>query len=103
MILALVLVLAQTPQQRPAADTTIFPPHETVMRLYTDCDEDRWPWGTAEAYVPKTTAEITAGIARRRELEARWREWFRSRGGDSLAATPDTAWSWPLAVRGRLE
>lgn len=106
MVLALVLATAlAVPQDTSARDTTIFPPHQSVMRLYTDCDEDRWPWGTAEVYVPKTTAEIAAGIERRRALETAWRAWFaghRDDRGDSLAPTPDGAWGWPLGVRGRL-
>ncbi len=86
----------------PGADTALFPEAPTLIRLYTDCDEDRWPWGTEETFVPKTAAEIAEGIRTRQALEARWRAWFRERAGDSIRPTPPAEWVWPLTVRGRL-
>ncbi|HWO87783.1 MAG TPA: M23 family metallopeptidase [Gemmatimonadales bacterium] len=83
-------------------DTALFPAAPVVMRLYTDCDEDRWPFDTAEVFVPKTSAEILEGIARRRALEAQWRNWFEQRSAGSLAPTPLERWAYPLAERGRL-
>lgn len=100
IVLAQVGVL-QLPPQNPQ-DTLVFPPRETVMRLYTNCDEDRWPWGTAEVFVPKTTEEITAGVARRQTLETAWRAWYAERAGDTLPPTPLDQWTFPLAVPGRL-
>jgi murein DD-endopeptidase MepM/ murein hydrolase activator NlpD len=104
MLTLLFALSTQAPPPPPPAppDTTLFPPRETVMRLYTDCDEDRWPWGVEEAFVPKPHEEIVAGVARRRALEADWRRWYAEHGGDSLPATPADRWVFPLAVRGRL-
>lgn len=86
----------------PPSDTGLFPGSGVIMRLYTDCDEDRWPFDTAEVFVPKTTAEIVAGIARRQSLEDGWRRWFVERAGDSIVPTPLERWAWPLGERGRL-
>jgi len=98
---ALMLLFAlQSPP--PPADTLLFPPRESVMRLYTDCDEARWPWGIEEVFVPKTAEEIVQGVARRRALEAAWREHYRQQTGDSLPPTTFDRWAYPLAVRGRL-
>jgi len=98
MLAALALAL----QLQAPADTVLFPPRESLLRLYTNCDEARWPWGTDETFVPKTTDELRAGVARRRALEARWREVFLARAGDSLPATPEGQRAYPLGVRGRL-
>jgi len=89
------------PPQNPI-DTLVFPPRETVIRLYTDCTEARWPWDTAEAFVPKTPEEISSGVARRRALETGWRAWYAARADDSLPFTAPDAWAYPLGVRGRL-
>lgn len=86
----------------PRQDTTLFPPRETLIRLYTDCDESRWPWGLDETFVVKTDSEITTGVATRRALESRWRAYFNERAGDSIAPTAADAWAWVLGVRGRL-
>lgn len=86
----------------PVQDTLRFPPRETIVRLYTDCDEARWPWGTADTLVPKTSAEIAHGVARRRALEEGWRRRFAEQAGDSIAPTSLQRWVYPLAVRGRL-
>jgi len=97
-----------TPQQAPTSagagtvSDPLFPDRGTVMRLFTDCDEARWPFGTEERYEPKTTAELDSGVVRLRALEAGWRAYFASRAGDSIRPTPKTAWRYPLAVRGRL-
>jgi murein DD-endopeptidase MepM/ murein hydrolase activator NlpD len=99
MVTLLLAILAQNPA---AADTTLFPPREAMVRLYTNCDEERWPYGTDETFVPKTVEELTTGVARRLALEVRWRTYFAGRTGDSIAPTPLDAWAWPLAVRGRL-
>ena len=93
----LLAMLAQSP-----ADTSLFPPREALIRLYTNCDEARWPWGLAEAFVPKTDSELTAGVARRRRLETAWRAWFSSHAGDSIVPTPGDSWVYPLAIRARL-
>lgn len=102
MHLLMLLLAAQTTQAPFPSDTTLFPPRETVMRLYTDCDEDRWPWGLDEVFVPKTSEEIVSGVSRRRGLEAAWREYFAAHGGDSLPPTPLDRWSYPIGTRGRL-
>lgn len=98
----LIALLAALQLSLPAPDTALFPARETMIRLYTDCDEDRWPWGVNETFVPKTSEEITAGIRSRQEHEVRWQDFFRARAGDSIAATPEPAWVYPMAVRGRL-
>jgi murein DD-endopeptidase MepM/ murein hydrolase activator NlpD len=85
-----------------AQDTTVFPPRETLIRLYTNCDEARWPWGVEERFVPKSDSELTAGVARLAELERGWRSWFAARAGDSITTTPEDQWIYPLAIRGRL-
>jgi len=85
----------------PAPDS-LFPDRGTMMRLYTDCDEARWPFGTEERYEPKTTEELDSIVIRLRSLEARWREYFEARAGDSIRPTPKSEWRYPLAVRGRL-
>jgi len=94
------LLLAFQISQAP--DTTLFPRREELIRLYTNCDESRWPYGLADSIVPKTHDELVSGVARRRQLEAGWRRWFQERAGDSLGATPEGGWTYPLAVRGRL-
>lgn len=80
---------------------TIFIPREELVRLYTDCDEARWPYGTEEQFVPKSAEEILAGVARRRMLEEAWRAYFAARAGDSIAPTAIDQWAYPLAVPGR--
>jgi len=101
MILAVLAVIAvQSPG--PAPDTLVFPPRETVIRLYTDCTESRWPWGSEERFVPKSPEEIGQGVSRLRALEEGWRRHFAARAGDSIAPTPLERWAYPLAVRGRL-
>jgi len=94
----LAFAIAAAPQQ----DTALFPARETLIRLYTDCDEARWPWGLEETFVPKTDSEMVAGVAQRRALEVRWRGYFTDRAGDSIAPTDDNSWVYPLGVRGRL-
>jgi murein DD-endopeptidase MepM/ murein hydrolase activator NlpD len=86
-------------RQRP--DSVVIPGGD-LMRLYTDCSEARWPYGTDERYVPKTTEEIDSGVVRRRALETAWRAYFSARSGDSIRLTPKDAWRYPLAERGRL-
>ena len=86
----------------PAEDTSRFVSRETMIRLYTDCDEARWPWGTAETFVTKTDSELVANVARLRSLEAGWRAYFTARAGDSIPLTAPGQWIYPLAVRGRL-
>src|SRR5206468_6546065 len=54
------------------ADTGLFPAREELLRLYTNCDEGRWPYGLTDTLVPKTPHEIAAGVARRRALEDGW-------------------------------
>lgn len=88
--------------QAPAPDTSLFPAHEAMVRLYTNCDEPRWPWGTAERFVPKCDSELINGVALRRVLESRWRDWFALKGGDTIRPTPQDSWVFPLAERGRL-
>ncbi len=104
LVLALALVRPAAAQLAApeAADTTLFPAAPAIIRLYTDCNEDRWPWGVEETFVPKTAAEISDGILQRRALEERWRAYFTARAGDSIRPTPVAEWRWPLAVRGRL-
>lgn len=110
-----VAALTQAPQApldppRPAAlasratsaPDSVFPPAGDVIRLYTDCDESRWPYGIEERFVPKTREEVESGVARRRALEAAWRAWFAARAGDTIRPTPQSAWRYPLAQRGRL-
>jgi murein DD-endopeptidase MepM/ murein hydrolase activator NlpD len=98
----------QAPQPTPTAagagavPDSLFPDRGTVMRLFTDCDEARWPFGTEERYEPKTTEELDAAVLRLRALEAGWRTYFTARAGDSIALTPKSAWRYPLAERGRL-
>lgn len=96
------LLLTALLVQAPPPDTALFISREELIRLYTDCDEDRWPWGVEETFVPKTVAELTTGVAQRRLLESRWRDWFAAHGGDSIAPTAEAEWVYPLTVRGRL-
>ena len=100
-MLALVLPLALQ-LARSVPDTALFPPREELLRLYTNCDESRWPYGTGETFVPKTNQELVAGVARRRALEEGWRRWFTTHAGDSLQSTAAGARVYPLAVPGRL-
>jgi murein DD-endopeptidase MepM/ murein hydrolase activator NlpD len=89
----------------PAAssqDTSRFLPTAQFIRLYTNCDEERWPDSLREVRVPKTPEELRSGVARREALERDWQHFFAERAGDSIALTPDSAWVYPLAVRGRL-
>jgi len=96
-------LMAQLPELEAAfADTALFPSRESMIRLYTDCDEARWPWGMAERLVPKTAEELARWRDRRRELEQRWRRHFAEQGGDSIRGTREDAWVYPLAVSGRL-
>jgi len=97
VLVALALQSAPVPQ-----DTVLFPPRETVIRLYTDCTESRWPWGITDTIVPKSPQEIGEGISRRRSLEDGWRRYFAARAGDSIAPTPLAQWTYPLPERGRL-
>ena len=97
-LVALAAGLALGPQ-RP--DSVVIPRGD-LMRLYTDCSEARWPYGTDERYVPKTTEEIDSGVVRRRALESAWRVYFSARSGDSIRQSPKDAWRYPLAERGRL-
>jgi murein DD-endopeptidase MepM/ murein hydrolase activator NlpD len=90
---------AAPPPQHP--DSIVIPAGD-LMRLYTDCGEARWPYGTEERLVPKTTGEIDSGVVRRRALEAAWRAHFAARAGDSIQPTDTAAWRYPLAVRGKL-
>ena len=90
------------PASRQAVSDSVFPPGGEVMRLYTDCDEARWPFGTEERYVPKTTGELDSAVVRLRALEAAWRGYFAARAGDSIRPTPKAAWRYPIARRGRL-
>jgi murein DD-endopeptidase MepM/ murein hydrolase activator NlpD len=85
--------------QRP--DSVVIPRGD-LLRLYTDCSEARWPYGTEERFVPKTPEEIDSGVVRRRALETLWRSWFTARAGDSIRPTPREEWRYPLAQRGRL-
>ena len=94
------LLLALQVLQAP--DTALFPRREEVLRLYTNCDESHWPASLVDSNVPKTPVELVQGVARRQQLEAGWRRWFLAHGGDSLVATPESAWAYPLEVRGRL-
>ena len=101
-VLLAALLAVQGPIRVPTADTSLFITREELIRLYTDCDEDRWPWGAEETFVTKTEEELRAGVAKRRGLENRWRAYFAARAGDSVTPTPDSAWIYALAVRGRL-
>jgi murein DD-endopeptidase MepM/ murein hydrolase activator NlpD len=94
--LLLAFQLAQSP------DTTLFPRREELLRLYTNCDESHWPASLVDSAVPKRHEELVAGARRRLQLESGWRQWYREHGGDSLGATPEDAWVYPLEVRGRL-
>lgn len=105
MPLAAVLLVAatiQAPQSPVQPDSVLFPSGGTIMRLYTDCDEARWPFGTEERYEPKTTQELDSAVVRLRALEAGWRAYFAGRAGDSIRPTPKTAWRYPLGEPGRL-
>ena len=97
LLLAALVSLAQAP-----ADSALFPPRGDFLRMYLDCDEDRWPYGTDETRVPKTADEIIRGSGRLHELETRWRLYFVAHAGDSIPSTPFESWVYPLAVRGRL-
>jgi murein DD-endopeptidase MepM/ murein hydrolase activator NlpD len=99
-VLSALVLAAQDPS---LPDTILFPPRETLIRLYTDCTEARWPWGAADSVVPKTREELVTGVARRRGLEDRWRAYFAARAGDSIAPTPPERWVYPLRVRGQLK
>lgn len=99
LVLGLSLLAALLPAQ---ADTMLFPPRESLLRMYYDCDEARWPWGLDDTLVPKTNEEIQDGITRLRALEQGWRQWFVARAGDPGLLTQSTSPVYPLAVRGRL-
>ena len=90
--------LAAAAQQHGGADIS----RVDMIRLYQDCDETRWPGGTEVRHVPRTPQEIAAGVVRRRALEAAWRERFAGRRGGSPAATPRSAWRYPLEDAGSL-
>lgn len=96
------LALAAALVAAPQVPDSVAIPAGDLMRLYTDCGEARWPYGTEERYVPKTTEEIDSGVVRRRALEAVWRAYFAARAGDSIQPTDSGGWRYPLAVRGRL-
>ena len=97
-ILAFAAALVSAPQH---PDSIVIPAGD-LMRLYTDCGEARWPYGTEERLVPKTTGEIDSGVVRRRALEVAWRAHFAARAGDSIQPTDTAAWHYPLAVRAKL-
>ena len=97
-----VIVLAAALTAAPQHPDSLVIPAGDLMRLYTDCGEARWPYGTEERFVPKTTGEIDSGVVRRRALEAAWRAHFAARAGDSIQPTDTGTWRYPLAVRGRL-
>ncbi len=97
LLLALQIAAAPAP-----LDTALFPARETLIRLYTNCDEPRWPWGLDEVFVTKSDSELVAGVAQLRALEERWRGYFAERAGDSIVPTPEDQWVYPLATRGRL-
>jgi murein DD-endopeptidase MepM/ murein hydrolase activator NlpD len=86
----------------PAQDTALFPAREALIRMYTDCDESRWPWGLDETFVTKSDSELVNGVAQLRAYETRWRAYFAERAGDSIAPTPEEQWVYPLTLRGRL-
>ncbi len=102
LTLAAALAAAQQAPDRVAPPDSLVIPAGDMMRLYTDCAEARWPYGTEERFVPKTPAEIDSGVTRRRALEAAWRAWFTLRAGDSIVPTDTLAWRYPLTERGRL-
>ncbi len=89
-------------RQAAARDSALFPPREVLIRLFTNCDEARWPWGLDETLVPKSDSELTAGVVQRRALENRWRAYYNERAGDSIVPTGEDQWVYPLGVRGRL-
>jgi len=64
-----------------------------LLRLYQDCDVTRRSGGTAE---------VAAGVARRRVLEAAWRARFAGWDGAPTAATRKEAWRYPLEDAGSL-
>jgi len=82
-------------------DGELFPDRSALIRLYTDCDEARWP-GLADTLVPKSALELVVGRDWRLDLERRWRRYFADRAGDSLRLTDSDDWAWPLAQRVRL-
>lgn len=87
----------------PPGDTdSVLIPRDSMIRIYTDCNEARMPGSLEELLIPKTPEELIAGAARRRALEPVWRAWFAARAGDSIRPTPLEEWAYPLAVRGRL-
>ncbi len=102
LTLAAALAAAQQNPAPAVVPDSIVIPSGDLMRLYTDCGEARWPYGTEERLVPKTPGEIDSGVTRRRALEASWRAWFAARAGDSIQPTDTGAWRYPLTVRGRL-
>jgi murein DD-endopeptidase MepM/ murein hydrolase activator NlpD len=97
LVLATLVSLTQAP-----ADTALFPPRGDFLRMYLDCDEARWPYGTEERLVPKTADEIISGAGRLHALEERWRRYFVEHAGDSIPSTSFESWVYPLGVRGRL-
>lgn len=84
-----------------ALDSAPFPTREQMIRLYTDCDEARWP-GVEDTLIPKTVDELLAGVARRRALEEAWRAYFGRVAADTIVATAPEGWAWPLAESARL-
>jgi murein DD-endopeptidase MepM/ murein hydrolase activator NlpD len=108
MMLTTFLLAVQVTQAVPAGppavlDTAMFPSRQELLRLYTNCNEPRWPWGMTESLVTKTPEELVAGVSRRRSLEARWRADWTARAGDSIPPTATPAsWVYPLEIRGRL-
>lgn len=102
LALAAALAAAQQAPDRVVPPDSVVVPAGDLMRLYTDCSEARWPYGTDERFVPKTPGELDSGVTRRRALEAGWRAWFKARAGDSIQPTDTGAWRYPLTVRGRL-
>jgi murein DD-endopeptidase MepM/ murein hydrolase activator NlpD len=96
LVILLTVLLSLGRQEAP------FPPRAEMVRLYTNCDEPRWPGGLSDSLVPKTNEELAAWVARRPALELQWRLYFARRAGDSLAPTGPDQWVYPLAVRGRL-
>ena len=99
LTLAAALAAQQAALQRP--DSIVIPSGD-MMRLYTDCGEARWPYGTGEQLIPKTRGELDSGIVRRTALEAAWSAWFIAQAGDSIPLTPKSEWHFPLEAPGRL-
>jgi murein DD-endopeptidase MepM/ murein hydrolase activator NlpD len=92
------LQFIEPPVLRP--DAALFPDRVAVVRIYTDCDEPRWP-GPEDLRVPKSREEIETAVVWRTSLEQRWRIWF-ARHGDSITATAGDNWNYPVQGPSRL-